>query len=340
VLPHPPTLPAPNAPQPVTSAEVRLARDRIRDHVRRTPVLTIERRHLGLAPGAAVAAKLDLLQPTGSFKVRGAVSLVASVVADGGPPRHVVAASGGNFGLAIAWAAARFGQHATIVVPATSPREKIDPLRALGAEARIVDGYYADALAEAHRIVAETDALSAHAYDQREVVAGQGTAVAELLEDVDVDTVIVACGGGGLLAGSIASAGPDVRIVAVETPGTPALHAALAAGAPVDVEVSGVAASSLGARRLGGLAWAARDGVHAALLVSDADVRQAQRMLWSTARLVAEPGGATALAALTSGAYAPEPGERVAVLVCGANTDPASVVTPSASSTTPPAPSG
>jgi threonine dehydratase len=309
---------------------VRVAHDRIRGHVRRTPVLSIEREHLGLAAGAAVVAKLDLLQPTGSFKVRGAVSLVASVMADGGPRRHVVAASGGNFGLAIAWAAARFGQLATIVVPATSPREKIDPLRVLGADVRIVDGYYADALAEAHRIVAETDGLSAHAYDQREVVAGQGTAVAELLEDVDVDTVIVACGGGGLLAGSIASAGPDVRVVAVETPGTSALHAALAAGAPVDVEVSGLAASSLGARRIGTLAWAVRERLHASVLVTDEQVLAAQRRLWRTARLVAEPGGAAALAAILSGGYRPEPDERVAVLVCGANTDPATVVTPRA----------
>jgi threonine dehydratase len=330
VLPHPPTLPAADVPQPVSSTEVRVAHDRIRGHVRRTPVLSIEREHLGLAAGAAVVAKLDLLQPTGSFKVRGAVSLVASVMADGGPRRHVVAASGGNFGLAIAWAAARFGQLATIVVPATSPREKIDPLRVLGADVRIVDGYYADALAEAHRIVAETDGLSAHAYDQREVVAGQGTAVAELLEDVDVDTVIVACGGGGLLAGSIASAGPDVRVVAVETPGTSALHAALAAGAPVDVEVSGLAASSLGARRIGTLAWAVRERLHASVLVTDEQVLAAQRRLWRTARLVAEPGGAAALAAILSGGYRPEPDERVAVLVCGANTDPATVVTPRA----------
>jgi threonine dehydratase len=323
-LPRP--WPSAGPPPAVTAAEVRTARDRIRGHTRRTPVLMLEPDELGSSAGTPVAAKLDLLQPTGSFKVRGAVSLLAAT--DERSRRPVVAASGGNFGLAIAWAARRFGQQATIVVPATSPREKIDPIRALGADVRVVDGYYADALTEADRIVERTGALRAHAYDQREVVAGQGTAVAELLEERPLDTVLVACGGGGLLAGSIAAAGPAVRIVAVETPGTSALHSALAAGRPVDVAVSGLAASSLGARRIGGLAWSAREGVHAAVLVSDDDVRHARRILWSVARLVAEPGGATALAALTAGAYVPEPEERVAVLVCGGNTDPGEVVTP------------
>ena len=315
-------------PVPVGPAEVGMAGERILGHVRRTPSITLERGGFGMPDGAAIVAKLELLQPTGSFKVRGAVSLLTAM--QDRPPRPVVAASGGNFGLAIAWAASRLGHRATIVIPATSPREKTDPIRALGADVRIVDGYYADALAEALRIGEQTGAIPAHAYDQREVVAGQGTAVAELLEDEVVDTVVVACGGGGLLAGSIAAAGPDVRVVAVETPGTSTLHSALAAGGPVDVEVSGLAASALGARRIGGLAWAARAGVHAALLVDDEHVRDAQRLLWSAARLVAEPGGATALAALSSGAYVPEADERVAVLVCGANTDPGSVVTPSA----------
>lgn len=312
-------------PTPVRSWEVREAGSRVLGHVRRTPTLALARDELGMAGGGSVVMKLDLLQPTGSFKVRGAISLLTAVDV---PVAGVIAASGGNFGLAVAWAAARLGHHATIVVPASSPREKIDGIAALGAEVHVIEGFYADALAEARRIEARSGALPAHAYDQRQVVAGQGTAVAELLEDEELDTVLIACGGGGLLAGSIAAAGPAVRVVAVETPGTAAMHAALAAGAPVDVEVSGIAASSLGARRIGELAWAAREGLHAARLVSDEDVVAAQRTLWSTARLVAEPGGAAALAALTSGAYVPEPGERVAVLVCGANTDPGSVATP------------
>ncbi len=314
--------------EPVTAADVDAARARICGHVRRTPVLAIDAADLGLADGPSVQAKLDVLQPTGSFKVRGAASLLTSWdVSDAG----VVAASGGNFGLAIAWAARRLGHRATIVVPATSPAEKIDPIRALGAEVVVVDGYYAAAAQEARRRVAEGGALLAHAYDQPPVVAGQGTATLELLEDVTVDTVLVACGGGGLLAGAVAAADGRVRIVAVETTGTPTLHAALDAGEPVDVEVSGVAASGLGAARIGEHAWAIRDRLATTVLVEDADVTDAQARLWQAARTVAEPAGAAALAALTSGRYVPAPDERVGILVCGANTDPGSVLRPSAS---------
>ena len=314
--------------EPVTAADVDAARARICGHVRRTPVLAIDAADLGLADGPSVQAKLDVLQPTGSFKVRGAASLLTSWdVSDAG----VVAASGGNFGLAIAWAARRLGHRATIVVPATSPAEKIDPIRALGAEVVVVDGYYAAAAQEARRRVAEGGALLAHAYDQPPVVAGQGTATLELLEDVTVDTVLVACGGGGLLAGAVAAADGRVRIVAVETTGTPTLHAALDAGEPVDVEVSGVAASGLGAARIGEHAWAIRDRLATTVLVEDADVTGAQARLWRAVRVVAEPAGATALAALTSGRYVPAADERVGILVCGANTDPGSVLRPSAS---------
>jgi threonine dehydratase len=277
-----------------------------------------------LAPsGPPIRAKLEVLQPTGSFKVRGAMSLLRGIEV---PRDGVVAASGGNHGLAIAWAARRLGHPATIVVPATSPPEKIEPIRASGARLTVVDGFYAAAAQEADRLVATGERVLAHPYDQREVVAGQGTATAELLEDGGLDTVLVACGGGGLLAGALAAAGPDVRVVAVETTGTAALHAALTAGQRVEVQVGGVAASALGAPRLGALAWAARERLAGSLVVEDAEVVRAQRRLWSAARVVAEPGGATALAALTSGAYVPGPDERVGVLVCGANTDPGSVV--------------
>ncbi len=312
--------------EPVTAADVDAAHARIRGHVRRTPVLAIDPTDLGLADGPAMQAKLDVLQPTGSFKARGAVSLLTAWDV---PDAGVVAASGGNFGLAIAWAARRLGHRATIVVPATSPAEKIDPIRALGAEVVVVDGYYAAAAQEARRRVAEGGALLAHAYDQPPVVAGQGTATRELLEEVGVDTVLVACGGGGLLAGAVAAADDRARIVAVETTGTPTLHAALAAGEPVDVEVSGVAASALGAARIGEHAWAIRGSLATTLLVEDADVTDAQARLWRAARIVAEPAGAVALAALTSGCYVPAPDERVGILVCGANTDPGSVVRPS-----------
>ena len=316
------------------AADVAAVRPRIAAHVRRTPVLELAASDLGIGPRseaaalAPVVAKLDLLQPTGSFKVRGATALltdpaVTDRVADAG----VVAASGGNYGLAVAWAADRLGCSATVVVPSTAPEAKLAPIRALGAELLLVDGVYADAFAAAEGVRDARGAVLAHAYDQPPVVAGQGSAAAELLEQAPgLDTVVVAVGGGGLLAGTIAAvAASGVRVVAVETEGTPTLHAAVAAGAPVDVEVSGLAASALGARRIGDHAWAARHHLDRALLVTDAEVGGAQRLLWHTARLVAEPGGATALAALTAGRYRPSPGERVGVIVCGANTDPGSV---------------
>jgi threonine dehydratase len=291
-------------------------------------VLTVDPVDLGVVGVATpLALKLDLLQPTGSFKVRGATALLTAVEV---PPAGVVAASGGNFGLAIAYAARRLGHRASVFVPDTSPPEKIAPLRQLGAEVHVVAGYYADALAAADAHVAATGALRAHAYDQREVVAGQGTAALELTEDrPDLDTLVVACGGGGLLAGVAGWVGTAVRVVAVETAGTATFAAARRAGHPVDVEVGGIAASALGARRIGDHAWAARHLVDEDLVVTDDEVVEAQRRLWEACRLVAEPGGATALAALTSGRLPLDAGARVGVLVCGANTDPASVVRPS-----------
>jgi threonine dehydratase len=311
----------------VGRADIDAAATRIAGHVRRTPVLGLEPDALGLPGGGpAVIAKLDLLQPTGSFKVRGATSLLTGVEV---PPAGVVAASGGNFGLAVAYAARRLGHRAAVFVPDSSPPEKLAPLEALGAEVHVIAGYYAEALAAADDEVARTGALRAHAYDQREVVAGQGTAARELDADAPgLDTVVVACGGGGLLAGVAGWYGGRVRVVAVETEGTATFAGALAAGRPVDVEVGGLAASSLGARRLGDHAWAARHLVDRSVVVTDAEVVEAQRRLWEACRLVAEPGGATALAALTSGRVDVTAAGRIGVLVCGANTDPASVVRP------------
>jgi threonine dehydratase len=318
---------------PVTAGDVAAVHPRLAVHVRHTPVLPLELGELGVSGEDSrppLVAKLDLLQPTGSFKVRGAVALLTEPsLEDRLSTSGVIAASGGNFGLAVAWAAARLGIAATVVVPATSPRAKLDPIAALGAELVVVDGVYADAFAAAERLRAVSGSVLAHAYDQPEVVAGQGTSAQELLASVDgLDTLLVACGGGGLLAGTIAAVGDRVRVVAVETDGTATLHAALAAGRPLDVEVTGLAASSLGARRIGAHAWAVRDRLAGALLVSDAEVATAQQRLWQAARLVAEPGGAVALAALVSGRYQPEVGERVGVILCGANTDPGSVVPP------------
>ena len=316
---------------PVTSADVAAVHPRVAAHVRRTPVLRLDAVEFGLDVGDAsppLVAKLDLLQPTGSFKVRGAVALLTDPsLSDRLREAGVIAASGGNFGLAVAWAATRLGITATVVVPASSPPAKLDPIAALGAQLVLVDGVYGDAFVEAERRRAVDGAVLAHAYDQPQVVAGQGTSARELLASVDgLDTLLVACGGGGLLAGTIAAVGHRVRVVAVETRGTTTLHAALAAGRPVDVEVSGEAASSLGARRIGAHAWAVRDRLAGTVLVDDAEVATAQQRLWQAARLVAEPGGAVALAALTSHRYRPEAGERVGVLLCGANTDPSSIL--------------
>lgn len=292
---------------------------RIAPHVRRTPVLD-----LGDGPGGCrLVVKLDLLQPTGSFKIRGASSLLTAHP----DVRGVVAASGGNFGLAIARAGRTSGIPVDIFVPATSPRVKIDEIGREGATVHVIDGYYAEALAAAKEFVAAGDVLEAHAYDQPEVVAGQGTCGLEILDQVDdVDTVLVAVGGAGLIGGISSWVRDDARVVAAETHGTPALHRALQAGKPVTVDVGGVAADSLGARVVGEIGFeAATRWVDESVLVGDDDVVAAQRWLWGHARSVAEPGAATAMAAVLSGAYRPSAGERVCVVVCGANTDPASV---------------
>jgi threonine dehydratase len=315
----------------VTRADVERVAPRVAQHVRRTPVLELAGEELELIGSGAscrILAKLDLLQPTGSFKVRGATALLTDPKLRG-PLRDagVIAASGGNFGLAVAWAARRLDLRATIVVPSSSPRAKLDPIVELGAELVVVDGVYADAAAHAEQLQTTTGAVPAHPYDQAQVVAGQGTCARELaVQAGPLDTVLVACGGGGLLAGTIAAVDDDVEVVAVETEGTATLRAALAAGEPVDVEVAGIAASSLGARRIGAHAWAARARVAASLTVTDAEVADAQARLWHVARLLAEPGGAVALAALLSGRYVPVDGERVGVILCGANTDPGSVL--------------
>lgn len=295
---------------------------RVAPYVRRTPVLELERGALGV--DAPLVLKLDLLQPTGSFKVRGAFSLLTARPV---PEAGVVAASGGNFGLAAAHAARTLGHAAHVFVPDSSPPEKIDGLRRLGADVHVVAGTYQHALDASEAYLAEHGGLFAHAYDQPEVVAGQGTCAVELAEQAPgLDTVLVAVGGGGLIGGVATWLGDDVRVVAVETVGCDALHAARDRGAPVTIEPSGLCVSALGASRVGDLGFAAAQRhVDDSVLVSDDDVREAQHRLWDASRLVAEPGGATALAALTSGRYVPDAGERVAVIVCGANADPGTV---------------
>lgn len=306
-----------------TRAAIDAARMRIAPHVRTTPVIRTGAGAFGV--DADLTLKLELLQHTGSFKPRGAFSkLLASDV----PAAGVVAASGGNFGLAVAYACRHLGYAAEIFVPSSSPTAKIDRVRAEGATVRVVEGYYDDASAAARVRQAESGALALHPFDQPEVVAGQGTLGIELADQVpDADTVLVGCGGGGLAAGVAAWFRGDVRVVAVEPEDARCLDAALAAGEPVDVAVDSVAADSLGARRVGAIAFAtARVFIDRVALVTDAAIREAQRALWRELRLVAEPGGAAALAALMSRAYEPSPGERVVVVVCGANGDPADVI--------------
>jgi len=311
--------------QPVTRDDVLAAHERIRDYVRRTPVLPLESGSL-VRGEAQIILKLELLQHTGSFKPRGAFSkLLASRVPEAG----VIAASGGNFGRAVAHAAHTLGHPAEIFVPETSPAAKIDGIRDLGALVRVVPGYYAEAAAAMERRAAESGALLMHPFDQPEVVAGQGTIGIELTEQIpDVDTVLIAIGGGGLVAG-IASwlEGSGVKVVGVEPEAAPSMTAALAAGEPVATAVGGIAADSLGAARVGQIALETvmRD-VAGVVLVPDAAIRDTQIWLWRHCSLVAEPGGAAATAALLCGAYLPRPGERVAVLVCGANCDPGDVM--------------
>jgi len=310
-------------PEVPTRDAIDSAHARIAPHVRTTPVLRPGAGAFGVE--ADLTLKLELLQHTGSFKPRGAFNkLLTSSVPEAG----VVAASGGNFGLAVAYACRRLGYQAEIFVPSTSPLTKIDRVRAEGATVHVIEGLYDDASEAARARQSETGALGMHPFDQPEVVAGQGTIGIELSRQVpEADTVLVSCGGGGLVGGIAAWFRKDVRVVAVEPEGSRCLDAALAAGEPTDVTVDSIAADSLGARRVGSIAFeTARTYVERVALVPDAAIGTAQRALWRELRLVAEPGGAAALAALMHGAYAPARDERVVVLVCGANGDPADAI--------------
>ncbi|MGZ8755199.1 MAG: threonine/serine dehydratase [Acidimicrobiia bacterium] len=304
----------------ITTTAIEEAANRIAPYVRYTPILELEAGAVDV-PGPIVL-KLDLLQPTGTFKIRGAFNLLLA-----NKPELVVAASGGNFALAIAHAAHVLGIRAHLFVPDSSPPEKIRRLQESDADVTVVEGVYKDALATSQEFAATVGGLLAHAYDLPEVVAGAGTCGLEILNQVPgVDSILVAVGGGGLIGGIASAVRAQARIIGVETEGTPTLHAARAAGHPVEVEVGGLALSSLGSSRLGEIAWeAARQWVTDSLLVSDEAVMEAQRFLWEKCRLVVEPGAATTVAALLCGAYVPEPDETVVALVCGANVDPATV---------------
>jgi threonine dehydratase len=284
-------------------------------------VIEIEPEALGAA--APVLLKLELLQHTGSFKSRGIFNRILAAGTEA-KAAGVIAASGGNAGLAVAHAAAQLGLHAEIFVPESSSPVKVQRLRALGAEVAVTGAFYADAYAASQRRASATGALVVHAYDQPEVAAGQGTVARELeAQAPGFDTVLVAVGGGGLVEGIATWVKGNRRVVAVEPERCPSMASALAAGEPVDVEVGGLAADSLGARRVSASALAAARAAGAVpVLVPDEAIAAARRRLWEQLRVAAEPGGACALAALLSGAYRPAPGERLAVVLCGGNTDP------------------
>ena len=302
---------------PIARDDIRAAHARIAPHVRRTPVWNLPH---GFGHDGPVSLKLELLQHAGSFKPRGAFNTLLSRPV---PAAGVAAASGGNHGAAVAYAARKLGVRARIFVPEIAAPAKIAVIRAHGAEVVIGGARYADAQAACDLYVAETCALRVHPFDADATIAGQGTVALEWDEqEPALDTVLVAVGGGGLIAGMAAWWQGRVKVVGVEPEGSRALHAALEAGAPVDVEIESVAADSLGARNVGALVHGiARDTVDHVALVADDAIVAAQRTLWRDWRMAVEPGGAAALAGLISGAYRPKAGERVGVLLCGANID-------------------
>ncbi|MEI8147195.1 MAG: threonine/serine dehydratase [Alphaproteobacteria bacterium] len=302
----------------LTPDDIRAAHARIRPHIRRTPVIALTGGSFGQP--APLSMKLELLQVTGTFKARGAFnSLIEGPV----PPAGVCAASGGNHGIAVAYAAAKLGIPVRIFVPEISSPAKIIAIRATGADLVVGGARYNDALAACEAFAAETGARSIHAYDAWATMAGQGTTALEWEEDAGpLNTVLVAVGGGGLIGGMARWFDKRVRVVGVEPEGSRALHAALSAGQPVDVEVNSIAADSLGARNvMSRVHEVSSRYVDHVVLVPDEAIREAQRRLWRELKVAAEPGGAAALAALLCGAYKPAEGERLGVLACGANVD-------------------
>jgi threonine dehydratase len=287
-------------------------------HIRRTPIIALDAAEFALAP-AALTLKLELMQHAGSFKTRGAF---ANLLGRAVPAAGVVAASGGNHGAAVAYAAMKRGVPAKIFVPAISSPAKIARIRSYDADLVVGGERYADALAASEAWARTSGALPVHAFDQEETLLGQGTLARELEGQApDLDTVLVNVGGGGLIGGIAAWYASRVRVIGVEPEAAPTLTRALAAGEPVDAPAGGIAADSLAPRRVGTLMFAiAQRHVAQVLLVTDDAIRRAQQALWDVVRIVAEPGAAAALAALLSGRYVPQPGERVGVVVSGGNT--------------------
>ncbi|SHK21693.1 L-threonine ammonia-lyase [Shimia gijangensis] len=299
------------------AADIQAAAARIHGHILRTPVVTVD----GFGLGYPIQMKLEQMQHTGTFKARGAFNtLLSSDVPESG----LVAASGGNHGAAVAYAAHHLSHKARIYVPEMAGPAKVALIRDAGADLVVVPGAFSDALDQALAYEAETRAMQIHAYDAPATVAGQGTCALEWEDQgLDADTVLIAVGGGGLIGGAMAWFDGRRRVVAVEPETSCALHAALKIGEPVDVNVSGVAANALGAKKIGQICFdlTVSSGAESVVVTDDA-ITRAQHALWRETRQLVEPAGATALAALMSGAYIPEPDEKVAVLVCGANITP------------------
>ena len=310
----------------IDRSSIEAAAARIAPYVRHTPIMRLAAGDLGLPH--AITLKLELLQHAGSFKPRGAFNRILKAREAGElPPAGVIAASGGNHGAAVACAAQALGLRAEIFVPQHTPESKRKRIEGYGA--RLVRGgeAYVEALAASRLRQAETGAMEVHAFDHPDVLSGQGTTAMEFEADApELTHILIATGGGGLIGGMAAWLAGRIKVICVEPEGCPGLHNALAAGRPVGSPVGGVAADALGARQVGAVMFPiAQAYVSQAVLVTDAAIVAAQKTLWDRLRLVAEPGGATALAALLSGAWTPPAGARVGVLVCGSNTDPALV---------------
>ena len=297
--------------------EIELAAQRIKSHVIETPVL----RSNAMGMPYSIELKFEQMQHTGSFKPRGAFN---TLISEGAPEAGIVAASGGNHGAAVAYAAQNLGFNARIYVPDVAGASKIALIKSFGADLQVVKGQYSEALLAAQEWEAQTGARQVHAYDTIPTVAGQGTLALEWEnQGLEADTLLIAVGGGGLIAGAAAWFQKTKKIIAVEPETSSALHVALNNGAPLDVTVSGIAVNALGAKKIGQICFdlAVETGMQS-VLVNDYAIQAAQNLLWRAHRQLVEPAGATALAALTSGAYKPEKDESVAVLVCGANIAP------------------
>src|SRR5579863_946890 len=301
----------------IDQPQIRNVANVIAPYIRRTPTIDIDAAELGLPP-AKLTLKLELLQHSGSFKARG---VFANMLLREVPAAGVVAASGGNHGAAVAFAAMKLKKPAKIFVPNVSSKAKQDRIRSYGAELVVTGDRYADALAASEKWAAASGAMQIHAYDQPETLLGQGTLGLEFQEQApNLDTVLIAVGGGGLIGGVAAWYAGDVKVLGVEPEAAPTLSWAFKAGKPVDAPAGGIAADSLAPRQVGELMFPiAQSNVHKVVLVPDEAIANAQAALWDVLRIVAEPGGAAAFAALPSGRYAPASDERVGVLICGGN---------------------